>query len=228
MKKNGWTILELIIYMGISMIIMAAVYAAVVMAQRTSSAVGKKTLTQQDARFVLDMMAMDIRNASYNSLRTRLIWQGVAVDANGNASLIGVVNNNFYGIQLASTNQILVEMDLNNNGIIDGTNEAVFYGYNGVNTITRANTFPGGNQVLLGGVGSGTLVHNAQANVPLFQYFDGRGNLLNPVVIPSIRRITITIVADTEANDLNTGAPKRMIYSTDVLVKNHAVASYTK
>ena len=66
MKKNGFTLVELMIYVAVSAVIMAAAYAAVVMAQRSSSSVGRKIITQQDVRLVLDMMAMDIRNASYN------------------------------------------------------------------------------------------------------------------------------------------------------------------
>ena len=83
MKKNGYTLVELMIFVMVSaLIIMAAVYAAVVMAQRTSSSVDKKTITQQDARLVLDMMAMDIRNASYNSSHKKSL--GFWLDLTGN------------------------------------------------------------------------------------------------------------------------------------------------
>ncbi len=117
---------------------MAAVYAAVVMAQRTSSSVGKKIITQQDARLVLDMMAMDIRNASYNRWHKKSegIWRGT----NGDLS---PVDNGLYGIQDADQNNILVEMDLNEDSIIGppGNNEAIYYKYNGVNRITRQSRF---------------------------------------------------------------------------------------
>lgn len=246
MKKNGFTLVELMIYIGVSAIIMAAVYAAVVMAQRSSSSVGRKIITQQDARLVLDMMAMDIRNASYNRWHARGIW----LDTGGN---LLATDNGLYGIQDANQNKILVEMDLNEDKIIGypGNNEAIYYKYNGVDTITRQSNFAGGDQVFFGGVGSGTLVHNAQAGVPLFQYFGSAGannpfvtdpanpaasnpatplpanQLLNAAINQQIRVIRITIVADTEANDSLTNAPKRMIYTTDVVVRNHAVATLT-
>ena len=155
-------------------------------------------------------------------------------------------DNGLCGIQAADQYNILVEMDLNGDGIIGppGTNEAIYYKYNAANNqITRNNQIPFAivnDQAFFGGAGSGTLVHNNQVAVPLFQYFDGSGNallpvqtgaqsqlVLNPALNQAIRRITITIVADTEVNDPITGAPKRMVYTTDVLVKNHAVAGFT-
>lgn len=252
MKKNGFSLVELLIYLAVSAIIMAAVYGAVVVAQRSSSAVAKKTLTQQDARFVLDMMATEIRNASYNRWHIGGIWRNQAGSSSASMSLAG--------IQQADQNNILVEMDLNEDrqigvctcpggccgppntcaGPCAGNNEEVLYSYDGVDTITRATITAigtnSGNQPLLGGVGTGTLVRNAQANVALFQYFirdnnpANRGPFLNPTAaqIPLIRLIRITIVADTELNDLNTGAPKRMIYSTDVVLKNQATAVYIR
>jgi type II secretory pathway component PulJ len=241
MKKNGYTLVELMIYVMVSALIIAAVYAAVVMAQRSSSSVDKKTITQQDARLVLDMMAMEIRNASYNSLHKTSL--GFWLDLTG---IPLTADNGLYGIQAADQYNILVEMDLNGAGIIGptGSNEAIYYKYNAANNqITRNNQIPfvtGNDQAFFGGAGSGTLVHNAQVAVPLFRYFDGSGNellpvqtgaqsqlVLNPALNRAIRRITITIVADTETNDPLTNAPKRMVYTTDVLVKNHAVAAYT-
>ncbi len=241
MKKNGYTLVELMIFVMVSALIIAAVYAAVVMAQRSSSSVDKKTITQQDARLVLDMMAMNIRNASYNSLHKQSI--GLWLDLNDN---LLTAENGLYGIQAADQYNILVEMDLNGDGNITiGTNEAVYYKYNAANNqITYNNQIvPGANsvndQALFGGAGTGTLVHNNQVAVPLFRYFDGSGNellpvntgaqsqlVLNPALNRAIMRITITIVADTEVNDPITGAPKRMVYTTDVLVKNHIVANY--
>jgi type II secretory pathway component PulJ len=226
MKKNGFTLVELMIYVGVSMVIMAAVYAAVVMAMRTSSSLGRKVTTQQDARIVLDMMAMDIRDASYSRWHLAGIWRD-------QANNLLAVDNGLAGIQVANQNNILVEMDLNNNGIIGDPNEVISYSYDGVNTIRRSSNF-GSNFDLIGGAGNGTMIRNAQVvpQVPLFTYFNGIGTDISATVvssptdpnlgIPAIRRIRITIVADTEANDLNTRAPKRMIYTTDVVVKNHA------
>ena len=246
MKKNGFTLVELMIYVAVSAVIMAAAYAAVVMAQRSSSSVGRKIITQQDVRLVLDMMAMDIRNASYNPTHKGGIWRDqnnlplpMVIGINGDL----IDGNKLYGIQFANANNILVEMDLGGlpgvpslpDGIIGGPtgpNEAIYYKYNiPLNSITRASNF-GPDNALFGGAGTGTLVTNNAAGVPLFQYFDNinPNNPLDPATLSvytinnTIRRIRITIVADTEAKDSLTNIPKRMIYTTDVLVKNHPLA----
>src|SRR4030042_481618 len=144
MKKNGFTLVELMIYMAISAVIMLAVYSVVMMAMRTSSSLGRKIITQQDARLVLDMMAMVIRNASYNSLHMPGMWRdqnNLPLPFNDVTKIDG---NGLCGIQVANQSNILVEMDLNGNpfplppedGIIGppGENEAIFYSYDGVDT----------------------------------------------------------------------------------------------
>jgi hypothetical protein len=147
------------------------------------------------------------------------------------------------GIQTAANaaNTIIIAMDLNNPTVNpavigDWPNEYIEYSYNGTDTITRnANCDPNGDQPILGGAGSATLVHNHDGVVPdvnLFTYFDGSNNDITATVannnsstvngVPAIRRIRITIVADTESNDSLTNKKRRMTYTTDVLVKNHA------
>jgi hypothetical protein len=144
------------------------------------------------------------------------------------------------GIQIATANTILIAMDLggipnpvtslNNlpSGIIDDyPNEYIEYSYNGQDTITR-NVSCGGNQAILGGTAPDSNVSNAAvlpAPIPLFQYFDR--NDQPTALIPNIRRIQITIVTDTAAKDTTqtgTPRPRRMIYSTSVIVRNHALS----
>jgi prepilin-type N-terminal cleavage/methylation domain-containing protein len=64
MNKNGFTLIELIMAISIGLVIIAAVYALNEMGQRSSASISQKVVTQQDARAVLDLMAMEIRMAS--------------------------------------------------------------------------------------------------------------------------------------------------------------------
>ncbi|GEM_PF-122294 len=254
MKRNGFTLIEVLIAVVVGLVIMAAVYSAMIIVQRTSANLGRKVVTQQDTRAVLDFMAMEIRMASYNPTRNSLgnTWSTIPNNCASLASPpIGfaapVVANK--GIQIANGNGLLVAMDLSGDGAIGcscgsccgppntcsttlpgnggigtcaGLNEYIAYSYDGVNTINR-NVSCGGNSAILGGAAPGSNISNAAAGFNLFRYFDGNDNeLVAPVNIPAIRRILITIVADTAQNDLNTGQPRRMIYSTNVIVRNHA------
>ena len=224
-NKNGFTLIELMIAMGIGLVILAALYTSVNMAQRSSSGVGRKVVTQQDARTVLDIMAMEIRMTSLNTSASRTIWSTIPACAMG--SLVPVKENK--GLQIAGPNAILIAMDLGGkiesganvpSGIIgDAPNEYIEYEFKN-KTITR-NVSCGGDNVLLGGEDLSTIVRNGVLGIPLFQYFDRLGN--PTASIPDIRRVRITIVADTMNPDALTSQAKRMTYTTDVLVKNHVL-----
>jgi prepilin-type N-terminal cleavage/methylation domain-containing protein len=247
MKKNGFSLVELIIAVAVGLLIMTAVYAMINLAQSSSVSVGRKIVTQQDARSVLDLMAMEIRMASYNPTMSTTIWSTIPTNC---ASISISLDPTKKGIQTATANTILVAMDLTNPTVYpavigDSPNEYIKYSYNGADTIYR-NASCSGDTPLLGGTGSATMVANGTcssytngtctcaANIngtcpALFQYFDASGNNLadNTGTVPTtsiknIRRIRITIVANTEYTDRLTHKSRIMTYTTDVLVKNHA------
>lgn len=247
MKRNGFTLVEVLIAMAVGLIIMAAIYAVMNMAQHSSSSVDRKVLTQGDARAVLNLMAMEIRMVSFNRINDNSIWD--SVPACGTMGFAGPPDPARKGIQLANQNQILIAMDLNADGVIGcscttgccgppntctddscaGRNEYIMYRYDaGTSTITR-NVSCVNNLTILGGAGSSTMVVNAATAIPMFQYFNESGTDISAAVvatpntnIPLIRRVRINIVAGTEAQgriNVNT-----MTYSTDVLVRNHALS----
>jgi prepilin-type N-terminal cleavage/methylation domain-containing protein len=236
-RRGGFTLVELLIAMAVGIVIIAAVYSAMNLALRFSANTDRKVITQQDTRAVLDLMAMEIRMASYNPTRATTIWR----DPTSNNCTVFAANQANKGIQIADASNIAVEMDINpppvppevaggDGNIATGPNihenEVISYSYDGVVfTINRA-TNCGNPQAILGG-GFGTNVVNAATvpSIPLFQYFDR--NDQPTALIPNIRRIQITIVTDTLANDTTqtgTPRPRRMIYSTSVIVRNHALS----
>jgi prepilin-type N-terminal cleavage/methylation domain-containing protein len=243
MKKNGFTLVELMIAIAIGMVVMLAIYSASNLAQRSSSSVGRKVVTQQDARAVLDLMAMEIRMASFNPRRLTGIWRD---PASANCGALSA-NQNYKGIQTATANAITVEMDINppplapsvvsGDGIIangpnNHDNEVIRYSYDGASSLCRS-TNCGGCQTILGGVSPtgvplGTNVVNNAAGIPLFRYYDRLDNIILaaglPAQIPNIRRINITLVVDNDVTDPGAAAPRRMIYSTNVIVRNHVLS----
>jgi len=227
MDKKGFTLVELLVSIAVGMVIMLAVYGAMEMAQRSSVNVTNKISTQQDVRSVLDLMAMEIRMASYNPMNVSTTWGTIPACAGMG---LGTPTTSRKGIQVANRNAIVIAMDLDGSGVIgNADSEYLMYSYDGVSTISR-NVRCGGNQGILGGVGTNTNVRNAAAGLFLFRYFDRTDNDITTTVegsqdqIRNIRRILITIVADTEQNDPNTQQPRRMIYSTNVIVRNHALS----
>jgi prepilin-type N-terminal cleavage/methylation domain-containing protein len=235
MKKSGFTLVELMVAIAIGMVVMLAVYSASNLAQRSSSSVGRKIVTQQDARAILDLMAMEIRMASFNPRRLTGIWRD---PASANCGALSA-NQAYKGIQNVTANAITVEMDVNGNGIIvnpgapiPDPNEVIAYNYDGASTITRS-TNCGNPQTILGGVSPtgvplGTNVVNNAAGIPMLRYYDRLDNIIPaaglPAQIRNIRRINITLVVDNDVTDPGAAAPRRMIYSTNVIVRNHVLS----
>jgi prepilin-type N-terminal cleavage/methylation domain-containing protein len=234
-RRKGFTLVELLIAMAVGIVIIAAVYSAMNLALRFSANTDRKVITQQDTRAVLDLMAMEIRMASYNPLVTTNTWSSASPLACMPSLAVAPII--YKGIKSATANSIAVAMDIGGgpggspSGIIgDANNEYIVYSYDGANTITR-NVNCGGNQAILGGTAPDSNVRNAIAGIALFRYYDRLNQEILvtslPARIPDIRSIQITIVTDTLANDTTqtgTPRPRRMIYSTSVIVRNHAIS----
>lgn len=254
MNKNGFTIMELIVAISIGLVIMLAMYSLSEMGQRSSVSISQKVVTQQDTRAVLDLMAMEIRMASYNPKISSTVWSTIpdcqSMEDIGKPKLPVQGNK---GIQIATANSIFIAMDLgaplatppNAPAIIgDVPNEYIMYSYDvNAGAITR-NVSCEGNQIILGSAGSATMMANNATDpaVNLFTYWgpdidnpDATHNfadiditqkvIANPTKwIPQIRRVVITIVADTELADATTKKKRRMTYSTSVIVRNHVLS----
>ncbi|KUG23770.1 hypothetical protein ASZ90_006416 [hydrocarbon metagenome] len=231
--EKGFTLFELMIALGISVFIMAAIYASVNMAQRSSASVTRRVTTQQDARAVLDIMAMEIRMASFNPKppATGSTWSTIPYGENLSLTTVPSVSNK--GIQIAGANQIHISMDLNSDGIIgdvtkpDGSkvevrNEYILYTYDSTKNAIYRNVSNGNNQPVLGGNDNAETKVINDETTPLFQYFDRDGS--PAALIKDIRRIRITIIARTKIKDMLTGNVRVIPYTTDVLVKNHVLS----
>jgi type II secretory pathway pseudopilin PulG len=240
MNKDGFSMIEILLAVGISVIIMGALFMAVMSGTNVSSQIDKRITGQQDARAALSIMAIELGMASYNPTRasdnniwsdlTTTVGQGCGVNAS-------VTNPTQRGIVEASANSITVEADINDDGTIGATgepNEVVRYVYDSGNQrLTRCSccstsTSGSGGQPFLGDVtGSttkGVYVINGALNIPVFRYYDGSGvqiTTLSSATIPNIRRIDITLAVETD--EANSAKRKRMIYSTSVIPRNHTL-----
>lgn len=238
--RNGFTLVELMVAIGVTMGLLTAVYLAVNVSQRHSSAIDRRVTAQQDAKPALDLMVMEIGMASYNPNRTTGNWL-LATDCSTVSA-----SQAYRGIQEATPFAITVEMDINENCTADNDpicmrnyagnpnpNEVIRYNYDTVNRyITRRVNCEGGAQPFLGDTpASGNprtvRVINFDLGLPVFRYFDGTGAEILaaalPAAIPNIRRIDIVLAVETEHPDPSTGLPMRLIYSTSVIPRNHAI-----
>jgi type II secretory pathway component PulJ len=231
-KHKGYTLVELLVSIAVGMVIITAIYAAVNMGQRSTVNVERKVAAHQDARASLVLMSLEIQMASFNPTYATGAWVAPGDCTPGSG------NQNYRGIQVATGSSITVESDVNENGVIGGTNnpnEVITYTYDSTNQyITRStNCSGGGDQPFLGDLPSSgrprtVRVINAVISpaVPLFRYFDARGADITaqlPAGIPNIARVDITLWVETEDVDPNSGQRRRMVYSTNVIPRNHVI-----
>jgi prepilin-type N-terminal cleavage/methylation domain-containing protein len=244
-EMRGFTLVELMIAMGVTVVLMAAVYMAVNATQRHSSAIERKVTAQQDVKPALNLMAMEIGMASYNPNATRGNWL-LASDCSTVSP-----NQTYLGIQEATANVLTVEMDINADCTVDNDpicmrnysgnpnpNEVIRYNHDTANQyITRATNCGGGQPFLGDKAASGNprtvrVINNTAGTgntaIPVFRYYDGTGTEIFPTTadqtpIPNIRRIDITLAVETEDVDPNSGQRRRLIYSTSVIPRNHAI-----
>jgi hypothetical protein len=212
---------------------LAAIYSMVNLSQNTSSGMERRVAAQQDEKTALELMAMEIGMASYNPNFTTGNWVSNTDCATAST------NQNYLGIQEATSTSITVEMDINESCTVNNVtscmnnqNKVIRYNYDASNLYITRETNCGGAQPFLGdtaaSVGKRTVrVINGDTGIynpviPVFRYFDG--NNTETSSIPNIRRIEITLAVETENPDLNNGQRKRMVYSTSVIVRNHLPA----
>jgi len=228
-NQKGITLIELMVALVVGIIIMGAVYSVMNTGQKSSASIARKVLTQQDARAVLNLMTLEIRMASFNPQLKADLWTGNPSSSSGSCADYTFVAER-KGLQIAGENQILVAMDLNADEKIGhpGENEYIRYTYE--NNQIRRRVGCGNNMTILGGAGSGTRVINDDAGTSLFQYFDAIGTA--PMTLPltnsqidSIRRIRITIVTEIE-NQTKPFHVSQKTYTTDILVRNHALDEF--
>jgi hypothetical protein len=217
--------------------------------QKSTTGVERKVAAQQDVKAALDIMAMEISMASYNPFFGMGIWVQPPGSPPSSNDCIATGNQMYRGIQEATPTAITVEMDVGPDGFGNGSigspdeNEIIRYAYDAAIQYINRSSNCGPAQPFLGAdpatAPSGTrtvrvknkeLGINNGASTPtpaLFRYYDSNGTELypdtTPANIPNIRRIDITLAVETEEVDPSTGNPRQMIYSTSVLVRNHAI-----
>lgn len=244
-NARGFTLIEIVVALGVSLIMLFAIGMAIESTQRSSTGIERKVTAQEDVRAALELMAMEIRMASYNPT----VADDITLWRNADCAASPATNHTYRGIQGATANSITVEMDISDgtsggdgNGVIMGsaseTNEVISYNYvfaGGERYLTRE-TNCGGAQPFLGDLAASVnprtvRVINTDLGIPMFRYYDGQGNELlfsagtGTVCMPgctaNIRTIEIILAVETNDIDPNTKQRRRMIYSTREILRNH-------
>jgi type II secretory pathway pseudopilin PulG len=248
-KKIGFTLIEVMFAILVGMLLLGAAYVAMNAGQQSSAGVERKVAAQQDVRAAMQIMGLDLSMASYNPHYAPNIWHdlpgfGAVVQCTASG------DQTFKGIREATPTAITVEMDIGESNLVgDDRGEIIRYNYNfdgqnrfitretancdNIRAASAAFPFLGDNQAsprprTVRVINQDLGILNGLGQTAIFRYFNaiGPGGELYPGGnvndIPNIRRIDITLAVETDEVDPATKARKRMIYSTSVLVRNHA------
>ena len=239
-NTKGFTLIEILVATAVSMIMLAAIGMAITSAQRSAGGIERKVTAQQDVRGALELMAMEIRMASYNPV----LAQNASIWRDANCAAPPATNPTYRGIQGATQNTITVEMDISDGAGGDGqgalteNNEIISYNYvmAGAERYITRQTNCGGAQPFLGDAAASgnprsVKVNNINVGIPVFRYFDGQGvellfaagagRVCMPGCTPDIRVIEITLAVETDEINPDTGQTRKMIYSTREVLRNH-------
>ncbi|MEE9911462.1 MAG: prepilin-type N-terminal cleavage/methylation domain-containing protein [Deltaproteobacteria bacterium] len=236
-ERNGFTLVEVLIALAVAALMLVGIYGVITVSQKSAAGMDRKVVAQKDVRSGLDLMALELRMASYNSSLDNAIWRSTA-DCTAAAA-----NPLYKGIQAATPFSITIEMDANDNAVVNGTssnpNEIITYTYDTANLRITRSTNCGSALPFLGDTAASgrpriirivndlnsNNAYDAAVDVPVFRYFDFNNKPILPAnlpaQIPNIRAIEITLAADTEHADPTTQARRRIVYSTRVIPRNH-------
>jgi prepilin-type N-terminal cleavage/methylation domain-containing protein len=223
---KGFTLIEILMALFVGLLLLGVIYISVVSGQRSSVSIERKTIAHQDARAILEIMTTEIAMASFNPNFSANVWRDPGDCVNISA------NQAYKGIQVATANSITLEMDILESSVVgDNPNEVIGYVYDSANERVTRDVNCGGALPFLGDVpgnARSVRVINQTLGIPMFRYFDGLGSDIPagtlPGSIPNIRRIEITLAVETELVTPDTGTRRRMIYSTSVIPRNHAIS----
>ncbi|MCA9421302.1 MAG: prepilin-type N-terminal cleavage/methylation domain-containing protein, partial [Nitrospira sp.] len=127
--SQGYTLIEVLVALGLSFLTMSAVYSLYVQELKAQRAREHVLEMQQQARVVVDLVSREILMAGYDP-------RGVNRDTD--------LTNDFEGITY-DPGKLSIKADLNGNGITNDANESIDFVYDAAAHILRRNT-GGGNQ----------------------------------------------------------------------------------
>lgn len=171
-SREGFTLIEMVVALGLSLVTVSAVYTLYVSELRAQLVREDMLEMHQQARVVMDVVSREILMAGYDP-------RGVNIDVD--------LSNDFLGITY-DPGRLMIKADLNGNGLIADPNESITFIYDSLTHSLRRNT-GGGNQ---------PFGENIESF--LVEYFDHGGN--PTIDSRSIRQVKIAVTARTEDPDL--------------------------
>ncbi len=147
-SREGFTLIEMVVALGLSLVTVSAVYSLYISELRAQNVREDRLEMLQQARVVVDVASRELLMAGYDP-------SGANKDVD--------LTNDFQGITY-DPGRVIIQADLNGNGLIADANESIIFVYDPKTYTLRRNT-GGGNQ---------PFAENIESF--LVEYFDKSGN----------------------------------------------------
>ena len=190
---NGFTLIEMIVALGLSLVTVGAVYSLYVRELQAQYVREDRLEMQQQARVVIDVVSRETLMAGFDPRRV-----------NGDSD----PSNDFLGITY-DPERLVIKADLNGNGVIADPHESIIFVFDAKTHTLRRNT-GGGNQ---------PFGENIESF--LVEYFDQGGH--PTVESSKIKQVKITVTARTEDPDpkyIPNGGYRTVTLQTHVTPRN--------
>lgn len=198
--QRGFTLVELIVVIGIFSIVMAAIYSIFVRSNRVYISQEEVVAAQQEARSALDILGREIRMAGLIAadnkpggfdMITAAAW-GANPDSAIEIATVDVANR---------TTTLAFKSDLDDDGNTDAVQYVYYHGDHATasrrNTLYRETlTWSGGAWADPSGVGEQLFLENIQSLTLTYQMADGTTSTA-PANLEDIRGVVIDLVAQT-------------------------------
>lgn len=180
-RQAGFSLVELMIVMAVSLILLAAMSSAFISHAKTTSMQVLTVDTVHRARTALASMTRDIRMAGYRT------------------------SSAVTGISQATANSIRTLVDLNQDGIISGSDEDITIAFDNSNRIITRN----GN----------VMADNIESLALTYTLKDG-STTQAPTDLTSIRKVTLTLIVRSATIDPLTSNYRRLELTSDITPRN--------
>lgn len=176
-REGGFTLIEMLVAMGVGMVMLAAVSSVFTLQNKTFSSQEDLVELQQNVRAAMDIMSSEIGMAGYDLTRVN--------------DTVPPSANNFVGVATMNASQIRIQADLDGSGAINAASqENIIYSFDASDTA---------NKKIRRDVGGGAQPFMEHAENLAFAYLDGNGAVT--ATPANVRRIRITITGRTTKTD---------------------------
>lgn len=161
-NHQGFTLVELMITLAMSAIIVAAIYSAYIIQQKTYYTQGQVVDMQQNIRAGLEMMVGEMRTATYDpdgkagaSITTATIASfGFTADLDGNGDVVGPNESVKYELKAVNASGLITSIDSFNNdtGAAGADGKVDTNGVNPATTVSLTRDTGGGPQTVAEGI----------------------------------------------------------------------------